>query len=95
MGLARSRGRQQGDAAVPPGRLPRDGDTGGSEQPPTGCVVVMVEGEIREIASILMGVPLEVGGGSGSRPADPARRTDRVDPLGGGEPRGRSKGSPV
>jgi hypothetical protein len=27
-GLARSRGRQQGGAAVSPGRLPRDGDTG-------------------------------------------------------------------
>ncbi len=95
MVLARSRGRQRGGAAVPPGRLPRDGDSGGSEQPPTGCVAVMVEGEIREIASILMGVRLEVGGGSGARPADPARRTDRVDPREGGERRRWSKGSPV
>jgi hypothetical protein len=53
------------------------------------------QGSIQRPAGWLMGVPLEVEGWSGSRPADPARGTGRFDPLGGVEPRRRSKGSPV
>jgi hypothetical protein len=83
-------GAKGGKAKAALGGGARGKRTGAREPRLAGAVVVMTQqGCIPRLAGWLMGVPLEVGGGSGSRPADPARRGRAQEALeglsGGGE----------